>query len=396
MTTGLLGALVLDFDPYLRIAGRAVRWETLAIAAAVLVGILVAALLAGRTPGHGPRIGNGDAHDEELGAETPGPDREAPGARQDGPGPDREAPTQGEDALRPGREALDAVGDLTGPDREAPAQAEETPGPGREALDAVGDLTGLGREALDAVGDLTGPGREALDAEAGGPGHLRRDDLLFILLGAVPGAVVLGRLGYGLLHLDYYGAQWRALLDPGQGSMELTLAVVGGTLTAGCVAALLGAPVGRWLHVAIAPLLLVLGLGKAAQALGGSGQGEATAAAWATAYDPPGPWGSLAAEIPAHPAQLYEAAMAVAVLLVVVGLARLTPLRRADGRLFAVGVGLWALGRGLVAVTWRDADVLGPLNAEQLICLAVAAACLGAAAVMTMARRRAPGRVVAS
>ena len=117
---------------------------------------------------------------------------------------------------------------------------------------------------------------------------------------------------------------------------------------------------GRWLHVAIVPLLLVLGLGKAAQALGGSGQGEASAAAWATAYAPPGPWGSPGAEIPAHPAQLYEAAMTGAVLLLVVALARLTPLRRADGRLYAVGLGLWALGRGFVASTWRDPDVLGP------------------------------------
>jgi hypothetical protein len=47
-----------------------------------------------------------------------------------------------------------------------------------------------------------------------------------------------------------------------------------------------------------------------------------------------------------------------------------------------------------VASTWRDPDVLGQLNAEQLICLFVAIASLGAAVVMTIARRRArvPGR----
>ncbi len=289
MSPTVLAVVVFDFDPYLRFGDRAVRWETLAIAAAVLAGILAMALIAGRTPNHARWIGEEEPPDEE---------------------------------------------------------------------------------------------RE-------GTWHLRRDDLLFILLGAVPGAVVLGRLGYGLLHLDYYSTQWRALLDPGQGSMELTLAVVGGTLTAVYVAALLDAPVGRWLHVAIAPLLLVLGLGKAAQALGGSGQGDATAATWATAYAPPGPWGSPGAEIPAHPAQLFEAAMTAAVLLLVILLARLTPLRRADGRLYAVGLGLWALGRGVVASTWRDPDVLGQLNAEQLICLVVAAASVGAAVAATIARRRA-------
>jgi len=295
MIGSLMAAIVFDFDPYLHLADRVVRWETLGIAAAVLLGIVILALLAGRTPGQDVWIGEEEPPDEE---------------------------------------------------------SEES-------------------------------------------WHLRRDDLLFILLGAVPGAVVLGRLGYGLLHLDYYGTEWRGLLDPGQGSMELTLAVVGGTLTAVYVAALLDAPVGRWLHVAIGPLLVVLGLGKAAQVLGGSGQGEASAAEWATAYLPPGPWGSPGAVIPAHPAQLYEAAMAGAVLLVVVALARLTPLRRADGRLYAVGLGLWALGRGFVASTWRDPDVLGQLNAEQLICLVVATASLGAAVVTTIVRRRArvPDRV---
>jgi prolipoprotein diacylglyceryltransferase len=158
------------------------------------------------------------------------------------------------------------------------------------------------------------------------------------------------------------------------------------------VAALLDVPVGRWLHVAIVPLLLVLGLGKAAQALGGSGQGEATAAAWGTAYAPPGPWGSPGAEIPAHPAQLYEAALTAAILLLVIALARLTPLRRADGRLSAVAIGLRARGRS----GWSRARrrLLGSLNAEQLICLVVAAAALGTAIAATIARRRARGRRV--
>jgi prolipoprotein diacylglyceryltransferase len=206
----------------------------------------------------------------------------------------------------------------------------------------------------------------------------------------VPGAVILGRLGYGLLHADYYAGDWRALLDPGQGSMELALAVVGGTLTGIYVAALLDAPVGRWLHAAIVPLLVALGLGKASMALGGSGQGAANAGTWATAYLPPGPWGSPGAAIPAHASQLLEAIVTLVVLLVVVILARLTPLRRADGRLYAVGIGLWALGRGLAASTWRDPAVVGGLNAGQLICVAVTAAMLGAAALAPIVRARRP------
>ena len=284
----MLAAIVLDFDPYLRVGEVAVRWETLALAGAILAAIVVAALLAGRTPGEDQLIGDTDLPDEE--------------------------------------------------------------------------------------GDP--------------PWHLRRDDLLFILLGAVVGAVVMGRLGYGLLHLDAYAQDFRALLDPGRGSLELTLAVVGGTLTGIYVAALLDAPVGRWLHVAAVPLLLVLGLGKAAEALGGSGQGAASSVAWATAYLPPGPWGSLGAEVPAHPAQLYEAAMTGVVIVIVSVAARLMPLRRADGRLYALAIGLWALGRGLVASTWRDEPVVAGLNTVQLICIAVGGLMLGIPVAAAELRRR--------
>ena len=224
-----------------------------------------------------------------------------------------------------------------------------------------------------------------------GAWHLRRDDLLFIVLGVLPGAVILGRLGYGLLHADWYARDWRLLLDPAGGSLELTGAVVGGTLTGIYVAALLDAPVGRWLHVAIRPLLLVLALGKAAEVLGGGGQGALVldGGGFATAYAGLGPWGSPGADLPAIPAQLLEAAMATGVLVLVGLLGWRSSLRRADGRLFGVGLAAWAFGRGFVATTWRDAPVWGPLGAEQLICLAVAALAFSLAAAAWLVQRRA-------
>jgi hypothetical protein len=80
--------------------------------------------------------------------------------------------------------------------------------------------------------------------------------------------------------------------------------------------------------------------------------------------------------------------MDVAVLGLVALLGRRTGLRRADGRLFAVGLATWALGRALVATTWRDEAVLGPLKAGQLICLVVAAVAVGAALAATLVIRR--------
>lgn len=216
---------------------------------------------------------------------------------------------------------------------------------------------------------------------------LRPDDLLFIAVAAVPGALVGGRVGYVLLHLEYYRANSTAVFDPGQGSLELGLAVVGGILSGSYVAALLGAPLGHWMRVAALPLLFVVGAGKLAMVIGGSGQGQPSDLPWATAYAGPGPWGSLAAAVPSHPAQAYEGLATVALLLVLT-LARAGGLfGNRDGRLFHMALAGWALIRAIVSVTWRDPVVIAGLGVGGLLALAIA---LGAGlAFVVTARRRA-------
>jgi prolipoprotein diacylglyceryltransferase len=214
---------------------------------------------------------------------------------------------------------------------------------------------------------------------------LRADDLAFIAVGAVPGAVVGGRLGYGLLHADYYSSTPQALWDPAVGSLELGLGVLGGLLTAGYVARLLGAPVGRWLHVATAPVLFGLGAGKLTMVLTGAGQGAPSDAAWATAYAGPGPWGSLAPGLASQPSQAYEGIATLVFLagLTLVLLAGVFDGR--DGRLFFVGLGAWALLRAVISVTWRDSTVALGLNAGGMIAVGVALTSI--VAIIWIARR---------
>ena len=217
--------------------------------------------------------------------------------------------------------------------------------------------------------------------------ELRVDDLLFVILGVVPGAVVGGRLGYVLLHPGFFAADPARILDPGVGSLELTLAVVGGALTGSLVAVLLDGRPGPWLQLAALPTLLMLALGKLATVLGGTGQGLPTTGEPATAYMGPGPWGSLGPEIPSVPAQALEA-LAAAVVLVVVLLLSLAPIaRRPDGRLFGIAVGGWALARLVVASTWRDPIVAGPFRAEQVLAAVVAIGALAIAATLVVANR---------
>jgi prolipoprotein diacylglyceryltransferase len=231
---------------------------------------------------------------------------------------------------------------------------------------------------------------EAEDPETGERNHLRADDLLFIAVAALPGAVLAGRLGYVLLHLDYYRAHEGAMLDVGQGGLELSLAVVGGLLTAAIVAALMGAPVGRWMHALILPLLLAIGAGKLAMVLGGDGQGLPFDGDWALAFLGPGPWGSLAPALPSHPAQVYEAILTLAVLLVMSALLAAGAFRGRNGAAFLLGIALWAVGRAIVASTWRNLPAMGSLNMGQVLALAVAggATILLLGVVLESARRR--------
>ena len=212
--------------------------------------------------------------------------------------------------------------------------------------------------------------------EPGESNHLRADDLLYIAVAAVPGAVIGARIGYALVHRDFYQSNLAALLDIGQGGLQLSLGVVGGILTASVVARLLGAPVGRWMHALAIPLLLTLALGKGAMILGGSGQGQLTDVAWATAYLGAGPWGSLAPQLPANPSQAYEALATGVVMFVVIVLMASGVFRGRNGGAFLLGLGLWAIARALVAFTWRDPQVIGPLNMDQVISIAIASVSL--------------------
>jgi phosphatidylglycerol:prolipoprotein diacylglycerol transferase len=204
---------------------------------------------------------------------------------------------------------------------------------------------------------------------------LRADDLLFIAVATVPGAVVGGRLGYVLLHLDYYRTHTEAMLDPAQGSLELALGIVGGTLSGAYVAGLLGAPIGRWLRAFALPLLFVLGAGKLAMVLDGAGQGQPVDLPWATAYLGPGPWGSLAPDLPSHPSQAYEGIAVLAILAFIAISLALGAIEARDSRLFLGALGAVAVVRAVVSLTWRDTVVAGPLNAGSLIAVSVALGC---------------------
>ena len=215
---------------------------------------------------------------------------------------------------------------------------------------------------------------------------LRPDDLIFIVVGAVPGAIIGGRLGYVLAHIDFYLANPALIVDPTKGGFELTLAVPFAVLTGALIARLVGAPVVRWMHAIAFPLLFVLAAGKLVGVLGANGQGNPSDLPWATAYVGPGPWDSLGAEVPSHPSQVYEAVLILVAIVALVALSRWEVIARRDGAALFAAVGLWAIARFIVGFTWRDATVIGPLRIEQVLLVVLVGLC----AVGLVERRRAP------
>lgn len=249
-------------------------------------------------------------------------------------------------------------------------------------------LAARGRDQPRPPGPKTEPASRHPDApKLVRPGELiearplRLDDMAFILLASVPGAVMGGRLVHGLVFWEAYSGQPERLLDPGLGSLSLLGAVLGGAATGSLMARLLAAPVRRWADAAAVPLLVALGLGKLAQFLGGSGQGAPTTGPWAVAFTGDRPWVSANPALPAHPAQLYEGLWLLLGALVVLGLAAGVRRRHPrSGALFSAALVVFLLGRIVVGFSWRDQGLVGPLNAEQSLAL-VALAVLGMAAL---------------
>jgi len=212
---------------------------------------------------------------------------------------------------------------------------------------------------------------------------LRFDDVCFVLLSAIPGAVVGGRLVHVLDYANSYGVQPGTMLDLGRGSASLVGAVVGGALSAAYICRLLGGRVGTWADAAAVPLLLVMGLGKLAILLGGGGQGAATDGPLGVAFTGQGPWRSVDAGIPAYPSQALEGAWALLGIPILLVIERTIRLRgRADrGVALLVAMAWWLGGRTLVALTWRDDALVGALGAEGVATLVATVIVLLAAVI---------------
>ena len=240
----------------------------------------------------------------------------------------------------------------------------------------------LGARPAAAAG-AAAVGRHRASRSAGSRGACahaapRRDptgDIAFVVLAAMPGAVVGGRLVHGLAYAGAYALEPTTLLDMGRGSLSLAGAVVGGALTAAYVCRQLGDRAGRLGGRRGVPLLLAIGLAArsrcswVARARGCRGTAGA-----ASRFGGDGPWAS------ADPGTAGLPDPAAGGHLGAAGHPRPAAAGAPPARGGRAGqrsardaapsrVAWWLAGRAAVAVWWRDEPVLGPWGIEGLIAL---------------------------
>jgi phosphatidylglycerol:prolipoprotein diacylglycerol transferase len=187
----------------------------------------------------------------------------------------------------------------------------------------------------------------------------------------LPAAIVCARVTYVLGHWEYYLTSTSALWQLNIDGLSLWGGLLGGALV-GAARLSRDAYKRRRILDAIAPnAALGIALGRLGQFLDGHGQGLPAQLPWATQYT-----SRLAATpdfgVPRHPAQLYDALIA----LLLFALLRSLPRRLPVGSRFAAFLVLYGAARvGLGAVRLDPAFLFG-LQVEQL--LAIVAVGMGA------------------
>ncbi len=164
------------------------------------------------------------------------------------------------------------------------------------------------------------------------------DSICTILICAMVGVIVGGRLGYVLFYnFEMYASNPIQILNFSQGGMSFHGGFIG-ALLAGIVAAkIIKMPYLTLVDLAVIGVPLGLMFGRVANFINGELWGAPTSLPWGVCF------GGLAGNSPRHPSQLYEALLeGVLLFIVLFALARKTP-PRPQGTFF----GIFMLGYGI-------------------------------------------------
>lgn len=216
---------------------------------------------------------------------------------------------------------------------------------------------------------------------------LSDDDLLTVVLGAVIGVVVGGRLGYVLLYgREFYAASPAKVFAIWDGGMSFHGGLVGIMVAGLVVSRLLDMPMLTLWDLGAVGAPVGFGLGRLANFVNAELWGRVTTVPWGVVFPGGGP-------LPRHPSQLYEALLEGVVLLAVmlVLASRVPP--RPQGELVGWVLALYGVFR-IAVESFREPDVqIGFLAGGWLtmgMLLSVPMVLAGVAMVIVARRRNLP------
>lgn len=191
------------------------------------------------------------------------------------------------------------------------------------------------------------------------------DDILYVALWAIPGALLGARLLHVIDGWEYYVTYPLQILAFQEGGLAIYGGLLGGIATGGFAARRRGLLSWKLMDIAAPSLILGQAIGRIGCFINGDHQGPPTNLPWATSYVNPR---TLAPDsLPRHPAQIYELLYDLAILGL---LLFLRPRLRRDGILFLLYAALYSFGRFWISALREDAPFLLGLKEAQVVSVA--------------------------
>lgn len=191
---------------------------------------------------------------------------------------------------------------------------------------------------------------------------LSQDDLLNMILLAVPAAIVGARLYYVAFSWDMYRDDWLSILDIRSGGLAIYGGVIGACLTILIYCKKKKLSVGMVLDVLAIGLLIGQSIGRWGNFFNGEAYGAATSLPWAMTIHQDG---KLLAEN-VHPTYLYESLWNAVGILV---LWEYRKIRSYPGETFCGYLVWYGLGRAWIEGLRADSLYIGALRVSQLLAI---------------------------
>lgn len=198
------------------------------------------------------------------------------------------------------------------------------------------------------------------------PKHrIDKEDLLDVILVAVPAGIIGARLYYVIFSWDYYGANPGQILNFRGGGLAIHGGLIAGMLAAWLVCRHKKIDILNGLDLAIPGIALAQAIGRWGNFFNGEAHGGPTDL----------PWGIMVDGVKVHPTFLYESLwcfMLFVILLILDGKEHF------QGKIICLYGILYSLERFFVEGLRTDSLMIGPFKQAQLLSLTVIIVCIAA------------------